>query len=62
MARYCLDCFNRLEHAHYTEKDVRLSLQPEICEGCGEKHRIVNHFRRSERRGTPADWFRRPEK
>ncbi len=34
MAEFCLDCFNKLNHTHYTEREVRL--EEGLCEGCGE--------------------------
>ena len=45
MAEFCLDCMNRIDHAHYTRADVKLSLFRELCEGCGEYKRVVTGFR-----------------
>lgn len=35
MAEFCLDCWNRMNESHDTEKDWVLSEEPELCEGCG---------------------------
>ncbi len=35
MAEFCLDCWNRINESHDTEKDWVLSEEPELCEGCG---------------------------
>lgn len=34
MAEFCLDCFNELNHTHYTKSEVWL--EEDFCEGCGE--------------------------
>ncbi len=57
--RCCLECFNCLERERYTEKEVVLGTQPEICEICRKKRRVVYRFVHRQRRDTPADWFRR---
>ena len=42
MAEFCLDCWNRLNMSHYTERAFVLSEDLELCEGCGQwKHVIV---------------------
>ena len=35
MAEFCLDCWNRINESHDTEKDWVLSEEPELYEGCG---------------------------
>ncbi|HJA48188.1 MAG TPA: hypothetical protein H9790_02490 [Candidatus Agathobaculum intestinipullorum] len=45
MAEFCLDCMNRIDEAHYTRADVKLSFLRELCEGCGEYKRVVTGFR-----------------
>lgn len=41
MAEFCLDCWNRINDAHWTERDYILSDEYDICEGCGEFRRVV---------------------
>lgn len=45
MAEFCLDCFNKYVlpdgYRKRTEKDVTLSDEPELCEGCGEMKHVV---------------------
>lgn len=45
MAEFCLDCLNRLEKKQYTEKDIVLSEELDLCEGCGKWKRVVIRFR-----------------
>jgi len=60
MAEFCLDCWNKLNHTHLTEKDVTLSDEYEYCEGCMEMKTTVvfltpprrSKARRGGRRGT----------
>ena len=43
MAEFCLECFNKLENANYTERDFILPDEDDLdlCEGCGEWKRVV---------------------
>ena len=41
MAEFCLDCWNRMNHAHWTERDYVLSNGRDLCEGCGKFCRVV---------------------
>lgn len=43
MAEFCLDCLNKLENTHCTERDYILSDEDDLdlCEGCGEWKRVV---------------------
>lgn len=41
MAEFCLDCWNRMHHAHWTERDYILSKEYDLCEGCGEVRRVI---------------------
>lgn len=41
MAEFCLDCWNRLNKEALTERDVILSREYDLCEGCGEVRRVV---------------------
>ena len=41
MAEFCLDCWNRLNKETLTERDVILSREYDLCEGCGEVRRVV---------------------
>jgi hypothetical protein len=35
MAEYCLKCFNKMNNTDYSKRDVILSKDEDICEGCG---------------------------
>ena len=41
MAEFCLDCWNRMNRAHWTERDYVLSRERDLCEGCGKFCRVV---------------------
>lgn len=41
MAEFCLDCWNKLNGGDLTERDVVLSREYDLCEGCGELCRVV---------------------
>ena len=43
MAEFCLECFNKLANANYTERDFILPDEDDLdlCEGCGEWKRVV---------------------
>ena len=41
MAEFCLDCWNKLNQKKLTERDVVLSRDYDLCEGCGEFCRVV---------------------
>ena len=41
MAEFCLDCWNKLEGTHATERDYVLSGEWDLCEGCGEWKRVI---------------------
>ena len=41
MAEFCLDCWNKLNHSHKTERDYILSEEWELCEGCGKYCRVI---------------------
>lgn len=41
MAEFCLDCWNKLNGEKMTERDVILSKEYDLCEGCGEFCRVV---------------------
>ena len=41
MAEFCIDCMNEMNDSNYTEKDVCLSENKDLCEGCGEYKRVV---------------------
>jgi len=36
MAEFCLDCWNKINHTLLAEKDVVLSEELDLCEGCAE--------------------------
>lgn len=41
MAEFCLDCWNKMEHTHYTEREVVLTKGPDLCEGCAQWRRVI---------------------
>ena len=49
MAEYCIDCWNRLNGTHYTEKDVKTDM--DLCEGCGKWKPVVVVIHRRGIRG-----------
>lgn len=58
MAEFCLQCWNRLHGREDTKWDVRLSKEPELCEGCGRLCQMVVDINRERRflkwlRGRP---------
>ena len=51
MAEYCLTCFNRIFEQNATEKEVSLSTDLQLCEGCKQYKRVVlAHYPRSNPR------------
>jgi len=46
MAEYCLDCWNKMNHAHDTERDWILSDELDLCEGCGQWKPVIVTIRR----------------
>lgn len=51
MAEFCLDCWNRLNHTSYTERDFILSEELELCEGCAKFKQIILAERKTNRFG-----------
>ena len=49
MAEFCLQCWNRLHGREDTKWDVRLSKEPELCEGCGRLCQTVVDINRERR-------------
>jgi len=45
MAEFCLDCFNKMEKSNLKKRDVVLSSEEDLCEGCGEYKRVVMRLR-----------------
>ena len=60
MAEFCLECWNKLNHTHLQEKDVTITEDFELCEGCAQMKQVLvslepprrSIFRRGGRRGT----------
>ncbi len=46
MAEFCLDCWNRMNGTHYTEREIILTRGLELCEGCGQWKRTTVVLRR----------------
>jgi len=45
MAEFCLDCWNKLNKENLTKKDVHLSKEPELCEGCAVWKPVTDDYR-----------------
>lgn len=45
MAEFCLECWNRLNHSDYTERDYILSEDLDLCEGCASFKPVVLYWR-----------------
>lgn len=41
MAEFCVDCFNKMNCSSIKEKNLVLSGEAELCEGCGKYKRTV---------------------
>ena len=41
MAEFCLECWNKLNHSDYTERDYVLSEDLDLCEGCASFKPVV---------------------
>lgn len=41
MAEFCLKCWNELNGKDYTERDMILSDESDLCEGCGKVRPVV---------------------
>lgn len=46
MAEFCLACLNKLSGTSYTEADVLLSREADLCENCGKLVPVVVRRRR----------------
>ena len=45
MAEFCKTCFLKQNHMQAEAVKVRLSKEPELCEGCGQFTRVVVSYR-----------------
>ncbi len=45
MAEFCLDCWNKLNGTHSTERDYILSDDLDLCEGCGQFRPVIEKAR-----------------
>ncbi len=41
MAEFCLECWNRINGFHKTERDYVLSEELDLWEGCGQFRRVI---------------------
>ena len=48
MAEFCLKCWNGFNDRNDTERDVILSEELDLCEGCGKYRRVVVTMRRNK--------------
>lgn len=62
MAEFCLDCWNDLNGEDLTERDVVLSRDYELCEGCGEFCRVVEGERTFKLLYDLTHWKQRKKK
>jgi len=46
MAEFCLDCWNKLNQSHFTEKEYILSDELDLCEECGQWKPVIVRVRR----------------
>ena len=46
MAEYCFDCYNQVLGIKCDKSEVELSLDLDLCEGCGEMKQVVICMRR----------------
>ncbi len=56
MAEFCLDCWNRINGFHKTERDYLLTDEYDLCEGCGQFRPVI---RRERTLKFLYDWKRR---
>ncbi len=47
MAEFCLDCWNKIHGRHDTERELVLTRELDLCEGCGQWKRTVVTYRGS---------------
>ena len=59
MAEFCLDRWNELNDRKDTERDVVLSDEVDLCEGCGEYRRVVVTMRRCKWMYDIKAWWRK---
>lgn len=48
MAEFCLDCWNKLNKANYTERDFILSKELDFCEECEKWRHVIVTVRRNK--------------
>ena len=41
MAEFCKECFKRIEGDFFKDKEIILSEDDDLCEGCGEFKQVV---------------------
>lgn len=46
MAEFCLECWNKMNHTRLTKKDVFLSKDLDLCEGCAELKRVIVRYKK----------------
>ena len=47
MAEFCLKCWNELTEMSLTEKDVVISKDLWLCEGCGKIKNVIKYYNRT---------------
>jgi flavoprotein len=57
MAEFCLPCLNKLDKLSLKEKDVKLSKELDLCEGCGEWKRVVEKIKNPRINGGKKEEF-----
>ena len=49
MAEFCLDCWNKINDTHLTQKDVIISEYLDFCEECGEMTCVIIRYKKFRR-------------
>jgi len=47
MAEFCLECWNRINDIHLTEKEVVFSKDLDLCEGCEKMKPVIICYKRN---------------
>ncbi len=46
MAEFCLNCWNKINDINLSEKDVIISKDLDLCEGCAELKPVIIRYKR----------------
>ena len=56
MAEFCLNCWNKMNEMSLTNKDVKISKDLYLCEGCGKMQNVIMFY---EKYGTIKNLIRK---